>query len=145
MGVDGVTKEQYGQNLEANLQDLHARLKAKQYRHQPIRQSPHPQGSGQDAADWDIDGLCILHLLTKTFGNHRSGVNLRLNSLYQLTQYSGLGERPGRTKKERGCHTKQAAQRFRDWQPFRVSDFNKDSIRLPIFSSSLSSRTCMSR
>jgi RNA-directed DNA polymerase len=27
-GVDGVTKEQYGQALEDNLQDLHARLKA---------------------------------------------------------------------------------------------------------------------
>ena len=26
-GVDGVTKEQYGQDLENNLQDLHARLK----------------------------------------------------------------------------------------------------------------------
>ena len=29
VGVDGVTKEQYGQDLEANLQDLHARMKAK--------------------------------------------------------------------------------------------------------------------
>ncbi len=28
VGVDGVTKEQYGQDLEANLQDLHARMKA---------------------------------------------------------------------------------------------------------------------
>ena len=28
VGVDGVTKEHYGQNLEANLQELHARLKA---------------------------------------------------------------------------------------------------------------------
>lgn len=37
VGVDGVTKEQYGQNLEANLHDLHARLKEKRYRHQPIR------------------------------------------------------------------------------------------------------------
>jgi retron-type reverse transcriptase len=37
LGVDGITKEQYGQNLEANLQDLHARLKSKRYRHQPIR------------------------------------------------------------------------------------------------------------
>ncbi len=37
VGVDGVTKEQYGQDLEANLQDLHARMKAKRYRHQPIR------------------------------------------------------------------------------------------------------------
>ena len=32
VGVDGVTKEQYGQELEANCQALHARLKAKQYR-----------------------------------------------------------------------------------------------------------------
>lgn len=37
VGVDGVTKEEYGQNLEENLQDLHGRLKAKKYRHQPIR------------------------------------------------------------------------------------------------------------
>ncbi len=37
VGVDGVTKEAYGRNLEANLQDLHARLKDKRYRHQPIR------------------------------------------------------------------------------------------------------------
>jgi hypothetical protein len=28
-GVDGVTKEKYGQELETNLRDLHARLKAK--------------------------------------------------------------------------------------------------------------------
>jgi RNA-directed DNA polymerase len=37
VGVDGVTKEQYGENLEDNLRDLHQRLKSKQYRHQPIR------------------------------------------------------------------------------------------------------------
>ncbi len=37
VGVDGVTKEEYGQNLEANLQDLHVRLKTIKYRHQPIR------------------------------------------------------------------------------------------------------------
>jgi group II intron reverse transcriptase/maturase len=36
VGVDGVTKEEYGKNLEENLQDLHARLKARKYRHQPI-------------------------------------------------------------------------------------------------------------
>ncbi len=28
---------QYGQDLGTNLQDLHARMKAKRYRHQPIR------------------------------------------------------------------------------------------------------------
>ena len=37
VGVDGVTKEDYGRELETNLQDLHERLKSKRYRHQPIR------------------------------------------------------------------------------------------------------------
>lgn len=37
VGVDGVTKAEYGRDLEANLQDLHSRLKAMEYRHQPIR------------------------------------------------------------------------------------------------------------
>src|SRR5215470_16653329 len=37
VGGDGVTKEQYGPNLDANLQDLHARLRATQSRQQPIR------------------------------------------------------------------------------------------------------------
>jgi group II intron reverse transcriptase/maturase len=46
VGVDGVTKEQYGQNLEANLQDLHVRLKGKRYRHQPIRRVHLPKGQG---------------------------------------------------------------------------------------------------
>jgi group II intron reverse transcriptase/maturase len=47
VGVDGVTKEQYGQDLEANLQDLHARLKAKRYRHQPIRRVHIPKEGGK--------------------------------------------------------------------------------------------------
>jgi RNA-directed DNA polymerase len=47
VGVDGVTKEQYGHNLEATLQKLHARLKAKQYRHQPIRRVHIPKGQGK--------------------------------------------------------------------------------------------------
>jgi hypothetical protein len=37
VGVDGVTKEEYGQNLEENLRDLRGRLKSMKYRHQPIR------------------------------------------------------------------------------------------------------------
>jgi len=37
VGVDGVTKEEYGRDLEANLQGLVARLKAMKYRHQSIR------------------------------------------------------------------------------------------------------------
>jgi group II intron reverse transcriptase/maturase len=46
VGVDGITKAQYGQNLGANLQDLHARLKGKRYRHQPIRRVHLPKGQG---------------------------------------------------------------------------------------------------
>lgn len=37
VGIDGITKEQYGQNLEGNLVALRARMRAGQYRHQPIR------------------------------------------------------------------------------------------------------------
>ena len=47
VGVDGVTKEQYGQALEDNLQDLHARLKAQRYRHQPIRRVHIPKAQGK--------------------------------------------------------------------------------------------------
>ncbi len=37
VGVDGVTKQEYGENLEENLRDLHGRLKTMRYHHQPIR------------------------------------------------------------------------------------------------------------
>ncbi len=47
VGVDGITKEAYGQNLKANLQDLHVRLKDKRYRHQPIRRVHIPKGEGK--------------------------------------------------------------------------------------------------
>ena len=42
-GVDGVTKEQYGKNLEQNLQDLSQRLKDMGYRPQPKRRSYVPK------------------------------------------------------------------------------------------------------
>jgi RNA-directed DNA polymerase len=47
VGVDGVTKEAYGQDLTANLRDLHGRLKTKRYRHQPIRRVHIPKGDGR--------------------------------------------------------------------------------------------------
>ena len=47
VGVDGVTKEAYGQELQQQLTDLHARLKAKQYRHQPIRRVHIPKAGGK--------------------------------------------------------------------------------------------------
>jgi RNA-directed DNA polymerase len=47
VGVDGVTKEQYGQDLERRLLDLHTRLVTKRYRHQPILRANIPKGNGK--------------------------------------------------------------------------------------------------
>lgn len=46
MGVDGITVETYGEALGANLQALRARMKAGQYRHQPIRRVNIPKENG---------------------------------------------------------------------------------------------------
>jgi group II intron reverse transcriptase/maturase len=46
VGVDGVTKEVYGWELEENLRNLHARLRGKRYRHQPIRRVNIPKDNG---------------------------------------------------------------------------------------------------
>jgi RNA-directed DNA polymerase len=47
VGVDGVTKEQYGQNLERNLADLHERLRTQRYRHQAIKRVHIPKDKGR--------------------------------------------------------------------------------------------------
>lgn len=46
VGVDGVDKDGYGQELDKNLQDLHERLRGKKYRHQPIRRVHIPKDDG---------------------------------------------------------------------------------------------------
>lgn len=46
VGVDGITVDQYGEQLAANLQTLRARMKAGQYRHQPIRRVNIPKENG---------------------------------------------------------------------------------------------------
>ena len=47
VGVDGVTKAAYGEALEANIRQLHERMKTKRYRHQPIRRVMIPKGQGK--------------------------------------------------------------------------------------------------
>jgi RNA-directed DNA polymerase len=47
VGVDGVTKDAYGQDLAGNLRGLHERLRTKRYRHQPIRRVHIPKDNGQ--------------------------------------------------------------------------------------------------
>jgi len=47
VGVDGITKDAYGQQLRENLGQLHERLKSKRWRHQPIRRVHIPKGEGK--------------------------------------------------------------------------------------------------
>jgi RNA-directed DNA polymerase len=47
VGADGVTKEEYGKELESNIRGLHERLKTMRYRHQPIRRVHIPKGQGK--------------------------------------------------------------------------------------------------
>jgi RNA-directed DNA polymerase len=47
VGVDGITKEQYGQKLDDNLRDLHDRLRTMRWRHQPIRRVHIPKARGK--------------------------------------------------------------------------------------------------
>jgi RNA-directed DNA polymerase len=47
VGVDGITKEQYGRDIEAKLRDLHQRLRNKTWRHQPIRRVHIPKEQGK--------------------------------------------------------------------------------------------------
>jgi RNA-directed DNA polymerase len=47
VGVDGITKEQYGQELENNLHALHEQMRSGSYRHQPIRRVHIPKDNGK--------------------------------------------------------------------------------------------------
>jgi group II intron reverse transcriptase/maturase len=47
VGVDGITKEEYGRHLEENLRGLHERLKSMRYRHRPIRRVHIPKANGK--------------------------------------------------------------------------------------------------
>jgi group II intron reverse transcriptase/maturase len=47
VGVDGVTKEHYGEALDRNVADLHGRMKAMRYRHQPVRRVHIPKERGK--------------------------------------------------------------------------------------------------
>ena len=47
VGVDGVTKESYGEAWDRNVADLHGRMKAMRYRHQPVRRVHIPKEKGK--------------------------------------------------------------------------------------------------
>ena len=47
VGIDEVTKEQYGENLEENLSNLIERMKKFSYRPYPVRRAYIPKGNGK--------------------------------------------------------------------------------------------------
>src|SRR6266498_1558608 len=88
-GVDGVTWAAYGQDLEANLQDLHRRLHAGSYRAKPSRRAYIPKADGR------LRPLGIASLEDKIV--QRAVVEV-LNAIYE-TDFLGFsyGFRPGRS------------------------------------------------
>ena len=46
-GIDGVTKEEYGENLTGNLDELVTRMKKFSYRPYPVRRAYIPKGNGK--------------------------------------------------------------------------------------------------
>ncbi len=88
-GVDGVTWAAYGQDLEANLQDLHARVHRGGYRAKPSRRAYIPKRDGR------LRPLGIAALEDKVL--QRAVVEV-LNSIYE-TDFRGFsyGFRPGRS------------------------------------------------
>src|SRR5664279_5885301 len=88
-GVDGVTWAAYGEDLEANLQDLHARLHAGRYRAKPSRRVYIPKADGR------LRPLGIATLGDKIV--QRAVVEV-LNAVYEV-DFLGFsyGFRPGRS------------------------------------------------
>jgi RNA-directed DNA polymerase len=88
-GVDGVTWEDYGQELEGNLQDLHARVHRGSYRARPSRRAYIPKADGRQRP------LGIAALEDKIL--QRATVEV-VNAVYE-TDFLGFsyGFRPGRS------------------------------------------------
>jgi RNA-directed DNA polymerase len=88
-GIDGVTWEAYGRNLEANLQDLHARVHRGGYRPRPSRRAYIPKADGRQRP------LGIAALEDKIL--QRAVVEV-LNAIYE-TDFAGFsyGFRPERS------------------------------------------------
>ena len=88
-GVDGVTWAAYGQDLEANLRDLHGRVQAGRYRAKPVRRVYIPKADGRQRP------LGIASLEDKIV--QRAVVEV-LNAVYEVDfRNFSYGCRPGRS------------------------------------------------
>ncbi len=90
-GIDGVSVEEYGKDLDSNIEDLVKRLKAKKYRPQPARRTYVPKG------DKDKRPLGIPGVEDKVV---QMGVKKILEAIYEpLFIETSYGFRP-----KMGCH-----------------------------------------
>jgi group II intron reverse transcriptase/maturase len=93
VGVDGVTKEQYGDNLEKNLQRLSDRLKRMGYRPQPRRRSYIPKPGSTKGRPLGIS--CFEDKIVEL------AVKRVLEPIYEeIFEESSYGYRPGRSQHE---------------------------------------------
>lgn len=87
-GVDGMTVAVYEQDLESNLQALHARLRANQYRPKPVLRRYIPK---TDGGERPLGLLCLEDKIVQ------SAVAEVLNAIYEVDFCaSSFGFRPGR-------------------------------------------------
>jgi group II intron reverse transcriptase/maturase len=93
VGVDGVTKEQYGDNLPENLQNLSERLKRMGYRPQPRRRSYIPKPGSAKGRPLGIS--CFEDKIVEL------SVKRVLELIYEeVFEDSSYGYRPGRSQHE---------------------------------------------
>ena len=69
-GVDGITKVEYGQNLEENIRDLYRRLKTMKYRHQPVHRVhiPKPGNRTRPIGISTVEDKVVQGALTEMLG-----------------------------------------------------------------------------
>jgi group II intron reverse transcriptase/maturase len=90
-GVDGVTKEEYGKNLEENLRDLSGRLKRRGYRPQPKRRSYVPKPGSEKGRPLGIS--CLEDKIVE------EATKRTLEPIYEAVfEDSSYGYRPGRSQ-----------------------------------------------
>ena len=91
VGIDGVTKEEYGKNLEENLVDLVARMKKKAYKPKPARRVEIPKDNGKTRP---LSIYCYEDKLVQ------EALRRVLEAVYEPMFYDEMmGFRPGRS-----CH-----------------------------------------
>ena len=91
VGMDGVTKEKYGKNLEENLDSLVGRLKKKSYKPQPARRVEIPKDNGKTRP---LSIYCYEDKLVQ------EALRRLLEAVFEPNFYNGMmGFRPNR-----GCH-----------------------------------------